>query len=157
MLADQERFTLVQIGAFTGDTENDPLFRFLRDELPRHPDALVVLVEPVRDHFKALREAYRDLPGVRFENVAIAESEGERDFLRLAVDPAEHGQAEFLSQVGSLREDRMTTLWQGYEQEWFDQARVAQTTPASGMPAAWSSECRARRLQSCLTVTRSPP
>ncbi len=146
-LADQERFTLVQIGAFTGETENDPLFRFLRHELPRHPDAIVVLVEPVRDHFKALREAYRDLPGVRFENVAIAESEGERDFFRLAVDPAEHGQAEYLSRVGSLREDRMTALWQGYEQEFFDQARVAQD-----YAGFWHANRVVERV-SCTTIT----
>jgi hypothetical protein len=146
-LADQDRFTVVQIGAFTRDTDNDPLFRFLQYELPHHPDALVVLVEPVRHHFDLLRDAYRGLPGVRFENVAVAESEGERDFFRLAVDPAQHGQADFLSQVGSLREHRMTPLWQRYEQELFDGGRVVQD-----YAGFWHANRVVDRV-SCTTVT----
>jgi FkbM family methyltransferase len=107
----------VQIGAYVGDTSNDPLYDFLRATLPGRPASVAVLVEPARDYFEALRAAYGDLPMVRLENVAIAEEEGERDFYRLApgVDPTEHGQHEALAQLGSLRPDRMTDLWDRHE------------------------------------------
>ena len=112
-LAERDAFSVVQIGAFVGNTTNDPLYDFLRSTLPGHPASVAILVEPVREYFDALREAYGDLPTVRLENVAIAEEEGDRDFYRLAagVDPTEHGHAEWLAQLGSLRPDRMTDLW----------------------------------------------
>jgi FkbM family methyltransferase len=112
-LASRDAFSVVQIGAYVGDTANDPLYDFLRSTLPGHPASVAVLVEPVREYFDALRDAYGDLPTVRLENVAIAEQEGDRDFYRLAagVDPTEYGHAEWLRQLGSLRPDRMTDLW----------------------------------------------
>ena len=107
-LAAHDSFTVVQIGAYVGNTPNDPLYAFLRDTLPGHPGRIAVLVEPVREYFEALREAYRDMPTVRLENVAIAEEEGERDFYRLkpGADPTEHGQLDWVAQVSSLRPDR---------------------------------------------------
>ena len=42
------------------------------------------------------------------------------------MDPREYGQIEWLTQLGSLREDRMTNLWQRYEQELFDREGVEQ-------------------------------
>jgi FkbM family methyltransferase len=107
-LAARDTFTIVQIGAYIGDTPNDPLYGFLRATLPGHPNRVAVLVEPVREYFDALRVAYRGLPTVRLENVAIAEEEGERDFFRLPpdMDPTEHGHMEWLAQLSSLRPDR---------------------------------------------------
>ena len=62
---------------------------------PQHVDRFgpghaqhTLLVEPVREYFDALRDAYSDLPNVRFENVAIAEEEGDRNFYRL--DPEQN-------------------------------------------------------------------
>jgi FkbM family methyltransferase len=112
-LSSRDAFALVQIGAFVGDTSNDPIYAFLRATLPGHPARVAVLVEPVREYFDALRDAYRDLPTVHLENVAIAEEEGDRDFYRLApgVDPTEYGRGEWLAQLGSLRPGRMTDLW----------------------------------------------
>jgi FkbM family methyltransferase len=112
-------FTLIQIGAYIGETSNDPLVRFLKATLSGNgrPDAKVVLVEPVREYFEKLKENYRDLPGVRFENVAIAEQEGARDFYRIVVDPTRFGLPEYLAQLGSLRSDRMTKLWDSYEND----------------------------------------
>ncbi len=77
-------------------------------------------MEPVREYFEQLREAYASLKTVKLENVAIAEEEGERDFYRLGVDPAAHGQPAWLSQLGSLDPTRMTTQWDRYEQEALD-------------------------------------
>lgn len=107
-LAARPSFSIVQIGAHVGDTFNDPLCQFLHHHLGRnHADPTreikVLLVEPVREHFEQLRKNYADLAGVHFENAAIAEEEGVRDFYRLGVDPAAHGYPEWLSQLGSLK------------------------------------------------------
>src|SRR3954467_3768467 len=107
----------MQIGAHVGDTSNDPLYRFFCEELPSHPAAVVVLVEPVAEHFEQLQHAYRDMPNVRLENVAVAEREGTRDFYRLGSDPVAHGPPAWLSQLGSLRPDRLGKLWDNYEQK----------------------------------------
>jgi FkbM family methyltransferase len=115
VLAAREAFTVVQVGAFVGDTPNDPLFAFLRATLPDHPSRVAVLVEPVREYFEALEEAYRDMPTVRLENVAIAEEEGERDFYTVPshAEPSKHGYIGSLTQVSSLRPDR----YERYDQD----------------------------------------
>jgi FkbM family methyltransferase len=113
-LAARHAYVVVQIGAYVGDTANDPLYGFLRATLPDRPQSLAVLVEPVHEYFAALRDAYGDLPTVRLENVAIAEEEGVRDFYRLAPG-LEHGDYGWLAQLGSLRRERMTDLWDRYE------------------------------------------
>ena len=109
-LAARDAFSVVQIGAYVGDTPNDPLCSFLRATLPGRPASVAILVEPVREYFDALEDAYRDLPGVRVENAAIAEEEGVRDFYRLAPG-CEHPDYPWLAQLGSLRRERMTDLW----------------------------------------------
>jgi len=107
-LATRESFTVVQIGAYVGDSPGDPLHHFLRAKLPGYPARVAVLVEPVREYFEDLRDAYADLPTVHLENVAIAEEEGERDLYRLApgVDPTDHGYGEWLAELSSLDPDR---------------------------------------------------
>jgi FkbM family methyltransferase len=137
-LAAQEAVTIVQIGAYTGDSPNDPLFGFLRRLASRPPTDLVrstvVLVEPVAEYHRRLNDCYADLPCARFERVAIAETAGWRDFYRLAADPAAHGHPEWLSQLGSLRSDRMTRLWDNYEarddlKEFFFAHRIVERVP----------------------------
>lgn len=118
-LAALPQFAIVQIGAFVGATDNDPLHAFLTRTLGDTPasgrGSTAVLVEPVAEYFARLRQAYAGAPGVRFEHAAIAESAGTRDFYRLAADPAAHGLPAWLAQLGSLRADRMTALWDRYE------------------------------------------
>jgi len=124
-LAERPSFSIVQIGAYIGDSDSDPLCGFLRDQfgpttLDRKSGCQVVLVEPVREYFERLSECYKDLSEVYFENVAIAEKEGVRDFYRLAVDPTKYGFPDWLAGLGSLKAERMTQLWDKYEknQEW---------------------------------------
>jgi hypothetical protein len=105
---------IVQIGAYIGDTVNDPLARFIKETLPKRRNARVILVEPVKSFFEKLKQNYDEIPGLIFENVAIAENEGEREFHRLSVDPADYGFPDCVAQLGSLRPDRMTTLWENY-------------------------------------------
>ena len=124
-------FTIVQIGAFVGDSGNDPLFKRVRNQLKKGRGRLIC-VEPVKEHYDALVENYRGVPNVFCENVAIAEKNGEAAFYRLGVDPVEHGHPAWLSQLSSLKKDRMESLWEKYEsnpklQEFYLQHRVEET------------------------------
>jgi len=140
-LATRPYFTVVQIGANVGNSPEDPLFPFLHRELPalsgeRLARCAVVLVEPVKEHFDSLCRAYAGLPCVRFENVAIAESSGVRDFYRLAVDPEAHGQPHWMRGLGSLRAERMTRLWDHHErnneqQRFYLEHRIAEPVPCA--------------------------
>jgi FkbM family methyltransferase len=121
-LATRASVRIVQIGANAGDTPDDPLCEFLRDRLReapagQHPDSAVILVEPVAHCFEKLTQVYARLPYVRFEQAAIAEQAGQRDFYRLGVDPREHGYPDWMSELGSLRADRMQALWDRYERQ----------------------------------------
>ncbi len=135
-LAAQPSFSIVQVGAYIGNTPNDPLFPFLRYYLDptkgAKRDAKVVLIEPIREYFDLLRENYGNLPGLEFEKVAIAESEGTREMYRLAVDPTEYGFPAWLSQLSSLKKERMGELWERYErnprlQKFYLEHRVTET------------------------------
>lgn len=107
-------FTIVQIGAYVGDSSTDPLFQAVQKELKKGRGRLIC-VEPVKQYFDALIHNYRDIPNVYFENVAIAERSGSATIYRLAVDPTEHGYPEWLSQLSSLKKERMESLWDKYE------------------------------------------
>jgi FkbM family methyltransferase len=110
-LKDREDVVIVQIGAYVGDTPNDPLVECLRANLTRFPGSRALLVEPVKEFFEQLTENYADLPGAIFENVAIADRDGACTFFRIGVDPTEYGQPDWLTQCGSTRPDRMAELW----------------------------------------------
>jgi FkbM family methyltransferase len=115
VLACRPTISVVQVGAFVGRSENDPLYAFISEVCRDKPGSVAVLVEPVAEYFERLRDNYRGVPNVRFENVAIAESAGEREFYRLGVDPTAHGFPAYLAQLGSLDPDRMGSLWDRYE------------------------------------------
>ena len=111
-LASKPGVTIVQIGAHVGNTPNDPLWGFFQQFRQRPTGSLnAVLVEPISEYCRQLRENYAGIPGVSIENVAIAESEGERIMSRLAVDPADYQMPAYLSQLSSLKGDRMRELW----------------------------------------------
>jgi len=135
-LASRPSFSVVQIGAYIGNTSNDPIFDFVTEYLPHRPGSIVVLVEPISTYFSQLTEAYKGLD-VRLENVAIADTDGTREMFRIAdIDPIVHGQPPFITQLSSFREDRMTTLWEAYEkdaavQEFYLQHRIKETVQCS--------------------------
>jgi FkbM family methyltransferase len=137
-LEQQSDVVFVQIGAYIGDTENDPIARTLRANLTRFEKSRAVLVEPVKQYFDQLTVNYADLPGIQFVHAAIAEADGETTIYRLGVDPVEYGQPDWLRQCSSTREDRMTELWDNCESErdyqeakafWHEHA-VGETVPA---------------------------
>lgn len=105
-------FSVVQIGAYIGPSSNDPLSAFFQSRAGHGLKA--ILVEPVHEYFERLRENYRGLEGLHFENIAIAETSGERDFYRLGVKPGDFGFPDEVEQYGSLMADRMTDMWQRY-------------------------------------------
>jgi len=107
-------FTIVQIGAYVGNTVNDPLFLTLSSRMQEGRGRLIC-VEPVQMYFARLIENHRGIPGVFFENVAISDQPGPATFYRLGVDPAKYGFPDFLSQLGSLKEHRMRSLWDRFE------------------------------------------
>lgn len=112
----QPDFTVVQLGAFVGNTPNDPLYGRLRPRLAEGKGRLIC-VEPVREHFEKLVENYRGAGNVRCENVAVADRNGEATLYRLGVDPVAHGYPEWLAQLGSLKSDRMGSLWDRFEKD----------------------------------------
>jgi FkbM family methyltransferase len=136
-LISKESVAIVQIGAFIGDTSNDPIYGFLQQWLAadkKSKDIKIVLVEPVREYFDQLKLNYSQIMSdcIHCENVAVAEVSGPKDFFRLGVDPREHGFPDYLKQLGSLRADRMTRLWDRYEadekiQKFYLEHRIVET------------------------------
>jgi FkbM family methyltransferase len=109
-------YSVIQLGAFIGNTWNDPLFASLGDRL-REVAGTLVVVEPVKSFYHELVKNYGGTPGVKFENVAISDRSGPATFFRLGVDPVAYGFPDWLSQLGSLKEERMTALWDRYESD----------------------------------------
>ncbi len=109
-------FNVVQLGAFVGNTPNDPLYSRLRDQLDSRGGRLIC-VEPVREHFDRLVGNYRGARNVFCENVAISDRNGEATFYRLGVDPVAHGYPDWLAQLGSLKSERMGSLWDRFEKD----------------------------------------
>lgn len=71
---DVEGFVAVQIGANDG-VSGDPVHGFIRKYAEK-----AVFVEPVKEAFDRLKQNYADKPHFVFENVAIAEKNGQKDF-----------------------------------------------------------------------------
>jgi FkbM family methyltransferase len=86
----------MQIGSFDG-IQNDPI----HDLVMRHQWA-GLLVEPVKSSFDRLLNTYQNNDSLRFENVAIAETEGFRQFWRLKETPES---IDWHGQLSSFRRD----------------------------------------------------
>ena len=109
MVVQQPDYVIVQLGAYIGNTANDPLYgRF-------SGTGRAILVEPDPRHFNTLQYNYGRNSQVTCLNLAIAGQNGVAPFYYLDATPAEHGYPDWLSQMGSLSPDRFTTLWDRYE------------------------------------------
>lgn len=112
--------SFVQLGSHDGIT-NDPLHPFVVSR----PDWSGVVVEPVPEHFDALRTTYACLgERVRFERAVVSDQEGRVPFYRL---PDVHGLPPALRQVGSLSRAHV----QGYATALADPADVIEEAVAS--------------------------
>ncbi len=86
----------LHIGAHDG-VSNERLERFIRQKGWRG-----VFVEPLSGLLSTLRDNYRDVEGLAFENSAVAEEDGERLFFEVVPRP---GMPDWVNQFSSLRKD----------------------------------------------------
>ena len=131
VITEKPGFSVIQLGAFIGNTWNDPLFKTIGKRLQEVNGKLIV-VEPVKSFYDELIKNYEGIPGVAFENVAISDHSGPATFYRLGVDPVAHGYPGWLSQLSSLKAERMTDIWDQYEadkklKEFYLKHRVQET------------------------------
>jgi FkbM family methyltransferase len=92
--------TFIQLGAHDGLT-NDPLHDFVMSR----PNWSGVVVEPVPEHYEALRSTYAAVTNrVRFERAVVGDRSGHAPFYRLREVP---GLPRALRQVGSLSREHV--------------------------------------------------
>jgi FkbM family methyltransferase len=115
-VTESEGFSVIQLGAYVGNSENDPLYKTLSKRL-KEINGTLILVEPVKCFFDTLVANYAGIPGVVFENVAISDQSGPATFYRLGVNPVDFGYPDWLSQLGSLKAERAKELWDRYERD----------------------------------------
>ncbi len=73
-------FTVVQIGANDGKSR-DPVYPFIMER-----GWSGILVEPIPSMFEKLSNTYRDVPNVKLENCAIANTDGTVKMYRVVED-----------------------------------------------------------------------
>ncbi len=127
ILCRKQRIVVIQIGANVGN-RNDPLFHFIREvnaDARSEPRCSAILVEPVRHLFDQLKINYRGCPGVAFENVAVSDCAGTRNFYHIdpSVDITGSDMPHWLSQIGSLVPERLEKEFARVEKELARQGR----------------------------------
>lgn len=141
LLSMQSHVSLVQVGAHVGNSENDPIHRFLWSVKGGQCTAL--LIEPVEHLFRQLVGNYRRCPAdVRFENGAVAEEAGHRDFWRLKEDTDLTGMPDWMNQLGSLLPERIDTMWDTCEQNPAHKQFLAENTVVERVQCATVEELR---------------
>jgi FkbM family methyltransferase len=117
ILAERGAVTLVQIGANTGNTGTDQLYKFIaRHGAPGCQGASkvrAVLIEPVRHLYEQLGANYAGFAGVTCVQAAIAETSGTKPFYRLreGINLAEHGLPAYAEELGSFLRENLSSLW----------------------------------------------
>lgn len=88
-LRSEDGFFFLQIGGLDGISD-DPIHQFIKDNRWRG-----LIVEPQLHYFLKLKETYRDVEGLSFENVLIGSADGRQRFYRLSESSPKpyHGQA----------------------------------------------------------------
>jgi len=111
---------LVQIGAYVGDSGNDPLFelfrRYAADPEGFH-DRRAILAEPVARYYRQLFANCLQFPFLQCENVAVGPELALRPLYALTpVAEARRAEIpEWTSQLGSFLPHRVSELWDSYE------------------------------------------
>ncbi len=141
LLSRQSHVSVMQIGAHVGNSENDPINRFLWSVKGGQCTAL--LVEPVSHLFRQLVSNYAKCPAdIRFENAAVAENAGHRDFWRLRDGADLTGMPDWMSQLGSLLPERIGAMWDACEQNPEYKRFLSENTIADRVPCATVDELR---------------
>lgn len=89
-------FTVVQIGANDGKSR-DPVYPFIMER-----GWSGILVEPIPSMFEKLSNTYRDVPNVKLENCAIANTDGTVKMYRVVEDDS---LPEYVKELASLDRD----------------------------------------------------
>lgn len=71
---EKNEFSFIQIGSNNGKS-NDPLYNFIKSKKCKG-----VLIEPVNYLFKQLKLNYQDIKNLHFENIAISNTNSEKEF-----------------------------------------------------------------------------
>lgn len=106
-------YTVLQIGAFTGNTANDPLWPIFSSGEIQY--GTLIAVEPVKEYYEQLVENYAPHQNVRCLNFAVWDSNGRRPIWLVPVPPNAPEHLQWLSQISSLRSNRLAELWNRYE------------------------------------------
>ena len=83
----------IQIGANDGQL-NDPIYPYIKQGKFKG-----ILVEPLPPLFEKLKQTYKGISGLVFENVGIADSDGNMGFYFL---PPEYNEPDWLQQIGTF-------------------------------------------------------
>lgn len=141
LLLRQTHVSVVQIGAHVGNNENDPIRRFLWSV--KGGECTAILIEPVKHLFEQLTMNYGRCPAdIRFENAAVAEKAGYRDFHRLREDADLTGLPNWLNQLGSLLPERIDAMWDACEQDPAYKRFLAENTITERVRCATIDEIR---------------
>ncbi len=141
LLSRQSHVSVVQVGAHVGNSENDPIHRFLWSV--RGGQCTAILIEPVRHLFEQLTANYARCPAdIRFENAAAAEAAGHRSFYRLKEGTDLTGMPGWMNQLGSLLPERIDAMWDACEQDPAHKSFLAENTIVDRVRCATIDEMR---------------
>lgn len=141
LLSRQSHVTVVQVGAHVGNSENDPIHRFLWSV--KGGECTALLIEPVRHLFEQLTLNYGGCAAdIRFENAAAAEASGHRNFYRLKDGADLDGMPDWMNQLGSLLPERIDTMWDACEQNPAHKRFLAENTVVDRVRCATIEELR---------------
>ena len=124
IITSRPEYSIVQIGAHTGNNANDCLHRSIlrkhRGKSRENEAGTVVLIEPVPEFFEELKKTYNGIPGVYFENIAISDENHVSSFFYLPFDASEYEYPSWLNQLGSLSEEMLLRNNDGNPYDWHD-------------------------------------
>jgi len=105
---------IIQIGAYVGDSPDDPLYRFLTQRC--NEDDCAIVVEPLFENCLRLACAYAYSPWVLPVNNAVASTAGKMQMYRVRRDANTRGLfPTWVDELSSLRHERFTDLWDRHE------------------------------------------
>ena len=104
-LLSKDKVRFVQIGANDG-IKNDPVHEFIKKYYWTG-----ILVEPIPEMMERLRNAYRGVNDLIFENVGIAGQNGTMDFYYL---PPKYSEPDWLQQIGTFDKNAILLNLENY-------------------------------------------
>src|SRR6185295_602876 len=104
-LLSKNKVRFIQIGANDG-IKNDPVHAFIKKNYWTG-----ILVEPIPEMMERLRNAYRGMNDLIFENVGIAGQNGTMDFYYL---PPKYSEPDWLQQIGTFDKNAILLNLENY-------------------------------------------